>query len=105
MATVSAADVPTFFRSADPEGFQKLVEESGRARTEEALGGPVRMVPVLPDTVGDSTPASVREFYDYYKTPGPSTPAPSERTRCTTPTCWTSSTPTPRSTRSPRARF
>ncbi|WP_399086794.1 alpha/beta hydrolase [Streptomyces sp. BBFR2] len=69
VATVSAADVPAFFRSADPEGFRKLVEESGRARTQEALGGPVRMVPVLPDTVDDATPASVREFHDYYKTP------------------------------------
>ncbi|MFJ9088083.1 alpha/beta hydrolase [Streptomyces sp. NPDC102384] len=69
VATVSAADVPGFFRSADPEGFQELVAQSGKARTEEAAGEPVRLVPLLPDAVDESTPAPVREFFDYYRTP------------------------------------
>ncbi|WP_327668722.1 MULTISPECIES: alpha/beta hydrolase [unclassified Streptomyces] len=69
VATVSAADVPGFFRSADPEGFAELVAQSGKARTEEAAGEPVRLVPVLPDAVDESTPAPVREFFDYYRTP------------------------------------
>lgn len=69
VATVSAADVPSFFRSPDPEGFQALVEQAGQARSEEAVGKPVRMVPVLPDAIDDSTPALLREFFDYYKTP------------------------------------
>ncbi len=69
VATVSAADVPAFFRAADPEGFAELVAQAGKARTEEAAGGEVRLVPVLPDAVDESTPAPVREFFDYYKTP------------------------------------
>ncbi|MFI6879791.1 alpha/beta hydrolase [Streptomyces sp. NPDC050400] len=69
VATVSAADVPGFFRGADPAGFQELVAQAGQARSEEAAGGPVRMVPLLPDTVDASTPAAVAEFYDYYRTP------------------------------------
>ena len=35
----------------------------------EAEGAPVAMVDVLPDSVDESTPAPVREFFDYYKTP------------------------------------
>ncbi|MET7637826.1 alpha/beta hydrolase [Streptomyces sp. NPDC005438] len=69
VATVSAADVTSFFRDPDPEGFGELVEQAGRARNEEAAGGPVRMVPVLPDSVDDSTPALTREFFEYYRTP------------------------------------
>ncbi|MEU5103583.1 alpha/beta hydrolase [Streptomyces sp. NPDC021354] len=69
VATVSAADVAAFLRSGDPEGFQKMVEQSGKLRAEEAEGKPATLVDVVPESVDDSTPALVREFYDYYKTP------------------------------------
>ncbi|MDA3644253.1 alpha/beta hydrolase [Saccharopolyspora indica] len=69
VATVSGADVPAFLRGADPDGFAEMVAQSGRLRSEEAAGEPARTVPVVPDSIDESTPALVREFYDYYKTP------------------------------------
>lgn len=69
VATVSGADVPSFFRDADPEGFRKMVERAGKLRSEEAAGKPATLVSAVPDAVDDSTPAPVREFHDYYKTP------------------------------------
>ncbi|WP_193318125.1 MULTISPECIES: alpha/beta hydrolase [Streptomyces] len=69
VATVSAADVTAFFRDADPDGFRRMVEESGRLRTEEAAGRPLVTVNAVPDTVDEATPAPVREFFDYYRTP------------------------------------
>ncbi|MFG3258340.1 alpha/beta hydrolase [Streptomyces sp. NPDC048172] len=69
VATVSAADVPGFFRDADPEGFRKWVARSGELRSEEARGEPATLVSAVPDEVDASTPAPVREFYDYYRTP------------------------------------
>ncbi|GAA2077777.1 alpha/beta hydrolase [Streptomyces albiaxialis] len=69
VATVSAADVPSFFRDSDPEGFRKMVEQAGRLRSEEARGEPATLVRAVPDTVDASTPAPVREFHDYYRTP------------------------------------
>ncbi|WP_323174421.1 alpha/beta hydrolase [Natrialba sp. PRR66] len=70
VATVSAADVPSFFRNPDPEGFQQLVEQAGTLRTEEAAGFPATLVSALPEQneIDDSTPQSIREFVDYYKT-------------------------------------
>ncbi|MCD0449144.1 alpha/beta hydrolase [Actinocorallia sp. API 0066] len=68
VATVSGADVPSFFRDADPEGFQRLVEQSGRLRAEELKGKPVVYAGAVPTEVDDTTPAPVREFFDYYKT-------------------------------------
>lgn len=69
VATISAVNVPDFFRAASPEGFQQMVEESGALRTEEEAGKPAHLVSALPDSVDDSTPAGVREFFDYYRTP------------------------------------
>jgi uncharacterized protein len=69
VATVSAADVPSFFRSADPEGWQQMVERSGQLRSEEAAGKPATLVSAVPDEVDAATPAPVREFFDYYRTP------------------------------------
>ncbi|MGW8379248.1 alpha/beta hydrolase [Streptomyces sp. ODS28] len=69
VATVSAADVPGFFRDADPEGFAQMVEQAGRLRSEEAAGKPATLVSAVPDAVDENTPAPVREFYDYYRTP------------------------------------
>lgn len=71
VATVSAADVPSFFRDPDPEGFQQMVEQAGALRTQEAVGFPAELVSALPepDEVEDSTPETIRELVDYYKTP------------------------------------
>lgn len=69
VATVSAADATLFFRAPDPEGFARLVAASGDARTAEARGEQPQLVPVLPDSVDENTPAEVAEFFDYYKTP------------------------------------
>lgn len=68
VATVSAADVPSFLRAGDPEGFDELVGEADEHRREEAAGEPARTTSVLPDSVDDSTPAPIREFYEYYRT-------------------------------------
>lgn len=70
VATVSAADVPDFFRSPDPEAWEQMVEQAGELRTQEAVGFPTKLVDALPelDEVDDSTPASIRELVDYYKT-------------------------------------
>ncbi|GAB3556564.1 fermentation-respiration switch protein FrsA (DUF1100 family) [Actinopolyspora lacussalsi] len=69
VATVSGADVPSFFRDGDPEGWRAMVEQAGRLRGEEAAGKPATLVSAVPDEVDDSTPALVREFHEYYKTP------------------------------------
>ncbi|MEV0081806.1 alpha/beta hydrolase [Saccharopolyspora sp. NPDC050642] len=69
VATVSGVDLPGFFRAGDPAAFEALVAQAGQARSEEAAGKPVRMVPVLPDSIDESTPKAVAEFFDYYKTP------------------------------------
>jgi fermentation-respiration switch protein FrsA (DUF1100 family) len=69
VATVSGADATCFFRVPDPEAFAKLVDQAGAARTAEAKGEEIPMVPVLPDSVDASTPKAVAEFFDYYKTP------------------------------------
>ncbi|MDH6286467.1 alpha/beta hydrolase [Rhodococcus opacus] len=69
VAAVSGTDVPGFFRGGDPDGFAKMVEQAGRLRSEEAAGKAATLVDALPDSVDDSTPGPVREFFDYYKTP------------------------------------
>lgn len=69
VATVSGADATLFFRAPDPDGFAALVAQAGPARIAEARGEEVPMVPVLPDSVDESTPEAVAEFFDYYKTP------------------------------------
>lgn len=69
VAGVSAADVPSFFRDADPEAWQKLVARSGELRSEEAAGKAATLIDALPDEVDEATPPPMREFFDYYKTP------------------------------------
>ncbi|GAB3681222.1 alpha/beta hydrolase [Saccharopolyspora tripterygii] len=69
VATVSAVDLPGFFRAGDADGFNELVKQSGQAYSDEVAGKPVPMVPALPETADESTPESVAEFVDYYKTP------------------------------------
>ncbi|KUL52562.1 hypothetical protein ADL22_04885 [Streptomyces sp. NRRL F-4489] len=69
VAGVSGTDVPSFFRDADPEGWQRMVAASGKLRSAEAAGEPAATFPVLPDTADAGTPAPTAEFVDYYKTP------------------------------------
>ena len=47
-----------------------MVEQAGALRTQEAVGFPAELVSTLPgpDEVDDSTPATIRELVDYYKT-------------------------------------
>jgi fermentation-respiration switch protein FrsA (DUF1100 family) len=71
VATVVGVDIADFFRQPDPDAFKKMVAEAGKLRSQEAAGIAPKMVEALPqlDQVNDSTPESVREFVDYYKTP------------------------------------
>ena len=66
---VSAADVPSFLRARDPEGFDHMVGEADERRAEEAAGQPAQTMSVLPASVDESTPAPIREFFEYYRTP------------------------------------
>ncbi|MFE2352104.1 alpha/beta hydrolase [Kitasatospora cineracea] len=69
VAGVSGTDVPSFFRGADPEGWQQMVANSGNLRSAEAAGEPAATFPVLPERITADTPAPTAEFVDYYKTP------------------------------------
>ncbi|MFJ1754825.1 alpha/beta hydrolase [Kitasatospora sp. NPDC088134] len=69
VAGVSGTDVPSFFRGADPEGWRRMVADSGRLRSAEAAGEPAATFPVLPERADADTPAPTAEFVDYYKTP------------------------------------
>jgi fermentation-respiration switch protein FrsA (DUF1100 family) len=49
----------------------KRLRDAGEARSREARGEPVRLVPVVPDSAAsftESTPQLYREGYDYYRT-------------------------------------
>lgn len=49
----------------------KRLKDAGEQRTKEALGAPVRLVPVVPDTPAaftDKTPVLYRQGYEYYRT-------------------------------------
>ncbi|MEU5760112.1 alpha/beta hydrolase [Nocardia sp. NPDC047648] len=61
VATVSGADATCFFRMPGPAGFAEMVKQAGAARIAEAQGEPVPMVPVLPDSIDESTPKAIRE--------------------------------------------
>jgi fermentation-respiration switch protein FrsA (DUF1100 family) len=69
VAGVSGTDVPSFFRGADPEGWQRMVANSGNLRSAEAAGEPAATFAVLPEKADADTPAPTAEFVDYYKTP------------------------------------
>jgi len=54
------------------EERMKRLKDAGEARSREARGEPVRLVPVVPDSAAsftESTPQLYREGYDYYRTP------------------------------------
>jgi hypothetical protein len=53
------------------EERMKRLRDAGAARSREARGEPVRLVPVVPDSQAsftEKTPALYREGYDYYRT-------------------------------------
>jgi len=53
------------------EERMRRLRDAGEARSREARGEPVRLVPVVPDSAAaftESTPALYREGYDYYRT-------------------------------------
>jgi fermentation-respiration switch protein FrsA (DUF1100 family) len=53
------------------EERMKRLKNAGEARSREARGEPVQLVPVVPDTAASftaQTPALYREGYDYYRT-------------------------------------
>jgi hypothetical protein len=53
------------------EERMKRLKDAGEARSREAGGEPVRLVPVVPDSPAgftEQTPALYREGYDYYRT-------------------------------------
>ena len=53
------------------EERMKRLKNAGEARSREARGEPVQLVPVVPDTAAsftESTPALYREGYEYYRT-------------------------------------
>jgi len=53
------------------EERMKRLKDAGEARSREARGEPVRLVPVVPDSAAsftEQTPALYREGYDYYRT-------------------------------------
>jgi fermentation-respiration switch protein FrsA (DUF1100 family) len=53
------------------EERMKRLRDAGQARSREAGGEPVRLVPVVPDSAAsftESTPQLYREGYDYYRT-------------------------------------
>ena len=54
------------------EERMKRLRDAGEARSREARGEPVQLVPVVPDSPAsftESTPQLYREGYDYYRTP------------------------------------
>jgi uncharacterized protein len=54
------------------EERMKRLRDAAAARSREARGEPVQLVPVVPDTTAsftDRTPQLYREGYDYYRTP------------------------------------
>jgi len=54
------------------EERMKRLKDAAAARSREARGEPVRLVPVVPDSPAgftESTPQLYREGYDYYRTP------------------------------------
>jgi fermentation-respiration switch protein FrsA (DUF1100 family) len=54
------------------EERMKRLRDAGEARSREARGEAVRLVPVVPDSAAnftESTPQLYREGYDYYRTP------------------------------------
>lgn len=67
VATVSAVNLPPFM-AAFP-GYGAMLAEAGRLRSEEAAGKEPKLSSPLPESVDDSTPAAMREFFEYYRTP------------------------------------
>jgi uncharacterized protein len=76
VGTVSAVDMGDFVRSGLRNSvipnLEHLLDESNKARIEEAKGQPPRLehiVPNTPEEVPKDAPSSIREATDYYRTP------------------------------------
>jgi uncharacterized protein len=77
VGTVSAVDMGDFVRkglkgNSTIPNLEHLLEESNKARTEEAKGQPPHLehiVPNTPEEVPKDAPSSIREATDYYRTP------------------------------------
>ncbi|OFI38509.1 hypothetical protein BIU82_04100 [Arthrobacter sp. SW1] len=69
VATVVGADVPQWIKAAGDEAFEQLIEGAGAARTAEAAGEEVPMLPMVLFEIDESTPPALAEFHDYYRTP------------------------------------
>jgi fermentation-respiration switch protein FrsA (DUF1100 family) len=76
VGTVSAVDMGDFvrngLRNSVIPNLEHLLEESNKARIEEAKGQPPRLehiVPNTPEEVPKDAPSSIREATDYYRTP------------------------------------
>ncbi|MET8876013.1 hypothetical protein [Nocardia sp. NPDC004604] len=59
-------DLDLDIASVDPAGLAAMAVQLGVACIAEAEDKAVRMVPVLPDSIDESTPKAVAEFFDYY---------------------------------------
>lgn len=79
VATVSAAEEGSWFRdglahSQGPEVLQALLDQAAAARTAEALGAPVRRLPIHPETrpergeVKKSLTRHIFDGWEYYRT-------------------------------------
>jgi uncharacterized protein len=75
-ASVSGVDMGDLFRKGLPSStfpnLEQSLEESGKARTEEAKGQPPHLqyiVPNTPEEVPKDAPTLYREGTDYYRTP------------------------------------
>jgi fermentation-respiration switch protein FrsA (DUF1100 family) len=62
VAGVSGTDVPSFFRDADPEGWQQMVANSGNLRSAEAAGEPAATFAVLPEKAVADSPGHAELF-------------------------------------------
>lgn len=76
IGTVSAVDMGDMvrkgLRNSTVPNLEHLLEESNKARIEEAKGQPPRLehiVPNTPEEVPKDAPSSWRESTDYYRTP------------------------------------
>jgi fermentation-respiration switch protein FrsA (DUF1100 family) len=76
VGTVSAVDMGDFVRSGLRNSvipnLEHLLEESNKARIEEAKGQPPRLEHIVPNTpqeVPKDAPSSIKEATDYYRTP------------------------------------
>ncbi|NUP05325.1 MAG: alpha/beta hydrolase [Polyangiaceae bacterium] len=77
IGTVSAADMGMLYReglggTSNERALHQMLEESAKARNDEAAGKPPRLDPIVPNSraeITDKTPDLYAEGYEYYRTP------------------------------------